>query len=224
MTEPTITPVITIPDLEARGLRSVNGARENDTRSGPALIAGDCLLVMDDATPRIGYAMWEANNIDPNPVGSNMPAALGRRSPWAEKEGGGYGDHFLPYPFDEVRDGLGIWWYDRLSPLQRERSFAKYDMLKILSAWRPAGRVGGTGEVSTATVPRRVDVTRQTPVELAIGDVMRQVEALPPDTRLTDALVLLQAARSSVGDYVDGVKHLQRSVSVEEVFVAGEVR
>lgn len=45
-----------------------------------------------------------------------------------------------------------------------------------------------------------------TPAETAITDAMAAVEAMPPDLRLTDAVVLLQQARDKVADFVDGVK------------------
>lgn len=53
---------------------------------------------------------------------------------------------------------------------------------------------------------RRNDVLQMTPAELAILEAMRAVEALPADTRLTDAVVLLQQARDKVSDFVDGVQ------------------
>ena len=44
-----------------------------------------------------------------------------------------------------------------------------------------------------------------TPAELAILVATVEVEAVGADVRLTDAVVLLQAARDSVADYVDGI-------------------
>jgi hypothetical protein len=52
---------------------------------------------------------------------------------------------------------------------------------------------------------RRADTMRHVPAETAILDAMRAVEAMPPDERLTDAVVLLSRAKDCVADYVDGV-------------------
>lgn len=52
---------------------------------------------------------------------------------------------------------------------------------------------------------RRSDVTRATPAEQAIRRAMEAVESLPPDERLTHAVIALDAALTYVADYVDGV-------------------
>lgn len=52
---------------------------------------------------------------------------------------------------------------------------------------------------------RRADTTRHVPAETAILDATAAVEAMPPDERLTDAVVLLSRAKDCVADYVDGV-------------------
>lgn len=62
------------------------------------------------------------------------------------------------------------------------------------------------------TIPRRANLQQFTPAERAIYDAVQAVEALPADVRLTDAVVLLQAARDSVADYVDGTMR-RRTVS-----------
>jgi pyridoxal biosynthesis lyase PdxS len=54
-------------------------------------------------------------------------------------------------------------------------------------------------------IPRRVSIEDMTLAERAILDAVAAVERMPADVRLTDAVVLLQAARESVADYVDGV-------------------
>lgn len=59
---------------------------------------------------------------------------------------------------------------------------------------------------------RRIDLTRMTPAEKAIYDAVQAVEAMPADVRLTDAVILLQAARESVADFVDGIKDQRRYV------------
>ena len=53
--------------------------------------------------------------------------------------------------------------------------------------------------------PRRADLLRLTAAELAIRQAMAAVEAMVADVRLTDAVVLLGAAKDSVADFVDGV-------------------
>lgn len=63
------------------------------------------------------------------------------------------------------------------------------------------------------TIPRRVRLDQSTPAETAIRGALRAVEDLPPDVRLTDAVVLLQAARESVADFVDGIRGTRRSVA-----------
>lgn len=51
--------------------------------------------------------------------------------------------------------------------------------------------------------PRRVYQDLHTPAEKAITDAMRAVEDLPPDPRLTEAVALLELARTRVADFVD---------------------
>lgn len=54
-------------------------------------------------------------------------------------------------------------------------------------------------------IPRRSRMEQWTAAERAIYDAVRAVEAMPADVRLTDAVILLQAARDSVADYIDGL-------------------
>jgi hypothetical protein len=54
-------------------------------------------------------------------------------------------------------------------------------------------------------LPRRIQVDKLIPAEKAIYDAVGAVEALPADTRLTKAVMLLQDARNAVADFVDGV-------------------
>lgn len=56
------------------------------------------------------------------------------------------------------------------------------------------------------TIPRRARLDQFTPAERAIYEAMKAVEDLPPDKRLTDAVVLLGRARDLVADFVDGVE------------------
>ncbi|HQR18028.1 MAG TPA: hypothetical protein PK948_06640 [Gemmatimonadales bacterium] len=59
--------------------------------------------------------------------------------------------------------------------------------------------------MSPANRFRRNDILQATPAEAAIRAAMVAVEALPADTRLTDAVVKLQEALDRVADFVDGV-------------------
>jgi hypothetical protein len=57
--------------------------------------------------------------------------------------------------------------------------------------------------MGTNTIPRRAKLNENTPAELAIYNAMVEVEKLPADLRLTDAIVLLGKARDLVADFVD---------------------
>jgi hypothetical protein len=63
-----------------------------------------------------------------------------------------------------------------------------------------------TNDMPKETFSRRIQIDKLTPAERAIYDAMVAVEGLPPDVRLTDAVVLLQQARDKVADYVDGIE------------------
>lgn len=54
-------------------------------------------------------------------------------------------------------------------------------------------------------VPRRIRVDLLSKAELAIRKAIIVVEEMPPDTRLTQAVVLLSQAKDKVADYIDGV-------------------
>jgi hypothetical protein len=69
-----------------------------------------------------------------------------------------------------------------------------------------AAKVTGLEPSSPAdAISRRNCLDKLTPAERAICDATQAVEALPPDVRLTDAVVLLVLARDRVADFVDGV-------------------
>lgn len=53
------------------------------------------------------------------------------------------------------------------------------------------------------TVPRRGRVDLYEPAELAIRNAMLEVEKMPADVRLTDAVILLQQAKDKVSDFID---------------------
>ncbi len=53
-------------------------------------------------------------------------------------------------------------------------------------------------------IPRRSNMHQWSPAEKAIWEAAQVVESMAADTRLTDAVVLLQQARDKVADYVDG--------------------
>lgn len=65
-----------------------------------------------------------------------------------------------------------------------------------------------------SSVPRRNDLARNVDAEHAIRTAVAEVEFLAADERLSDAVALLNAARESVADYVDGVTHQRRHVLV----------
>ena len=54
--------------------------------------------------------------------------------------------------------------------------------------------------------PRRCDTLRHSAAEAAILEALREVEAIPADPRLTDAVTFLQLAHNAVADFVDGVQ------------------
>ena len=53
-------------------------------------------------------------------------------------------------------------------------------------------------------VPRRADTLLQAPAEMAVTDIMRQVEGLGASAALTDAVTLLQRARDRIADHLEG--------------------
>jgi hypothetical protein len=61
-------------------------------------------------------------------------------------------------------------------------------------------------------IPRRARLDQMSETERAIFEIAQAVESLGADVRLTDAVVLLQAARDSVADYIDAVE-MRRYVS-----------
>jgi hypothetical protein len=65
-------------------------------------------------------------------------------------------------------------------------------------------------------------MSRWTPAEHAIDAAMQAVEALPADVRLTDAVVLLGAARECVADYTDGVSKRHSIFEAQERIKAME--
>lgn len=59
---------------------------------------------------------------------------------------------------------------------------------------------------------RRNDTTQMSSSELAIYGIMGQVEMMGSDPRLTDAVILLRAARDSIADYIEEKKDVRRFV------------
>lgn len=51
--------------------------------------------------------------------------------------------------------------------------------------------------------PRRSRLDLNTPAEKAIYDAMQEVEKLPADVKLTEAVTLLAKAKDLVSDFVD---------------------
>jgi len=64
-------------------------------------------------------------------------------------------------------------------------------------------------------IPRRADRLRHTDTEKAITHAMELVESLGADVRLSDALMLLDAARDSVADFVDNEGFTRRGVKYD---------
>lgn len=62
-------------------------------------------------------------------------------------------------------------------------------------------------------IPRRADQQRHTNAEKTIQLAIDAVEAMGADARLTDAVVLLGAAKNSVADFIDGLQ-IRRLVTV----------
>lgn len=52
--------------------------------------------------------------------------------------------------------------------------------------------------------PRRNQLDKCTPAELAIYKAMEEVEEAGADVKLTDAIIKLQEAKELVADFVDG--------------------
>lgn len=57
-------------------------------------------------------------------------------------------------------------------------------------------------------IPRRNRLDLLQPAEKAIRDAVQAVEGMDADARLTDAVSLLNQARESVADFIDGVPRL----------------
>lgn len=53
-------------------------------------------------------------------------------------------------------------------------------------------------------IPRRIDLSRMTPAEVAITTALQAIETMAADVRLTEAVILLGKARDRVADFVDG--------------------
>jgi len=57
-------------------------------------------------------------------------------------------------------------------------------------------------------IPRRIDICRNTLAELAIRAAVQAVEEAGCDPYLTDAIVLMSAAKDKVSDFVDGIQRI----------------
>ena len=58
-------------------------------------------------------------------------------------------------------------------------------------------------------IPRRCRVDRWCDAELAISRAVDEVEKMPADLRLTDAVILLGEARGKVADFVDQIPRVE---------------
>lgn len=70
------------------------------------------------------------------------------------------------------------------------------------------------------SIPRRIRVDLNTPAELAIRNAVQVVEEAGADPLLTDAVVLLDEARSKVADYVDS--QMQKGGALPDGFKLSE--
>lgn len=52
--------------------------------------------------------------------------------------------------------------------------------------------------------PRRNRLDLNTPAELAIYNAMQEIEKMPADVKLTEAVILLSKAKILVSDFIDG--------------------
>ncbi len=59
--------------------------------------------------------------------------------------------------------------------------------------------------MTDSEIPRRSRIDKYVPAETAISNAIEAVEEMPPDTRLTEAVILLGQAQDKVADFVDGV-------------------
>jgi hypothetical protein len=103
--------------------------------------------------------------------------------------------------------------YDRDDKLLAARSRWKSRALQEAAAFeRIAGTDEGVPAPPTAddadangVIPRRINQSRFTRAEIAITHAIAVVDMVGCDTRLTNAVILLQQARDAVADFVDGV-------------------
>jgi hypothetical protein len=58
---------------------------------------------------------------------------------------------------------------------------------------------------------RRNVIPLMEPAEKIILDAMYEVEKLPPDVKLTDAIILLKQAKDKVSDYIDERERIRYS-------------
>lgn len=65
-------------------------------------------------------------------------------------------------------------------------------------------------ELTSNGFPRRNRLDLNNPAEIAIDNAIRQVEKMPADERLTEAVILLSNAKSIVSDFIDS--KLERSL------------
>lgn len=59
---------------------------------------------------------------------------------------------------------------------------------------------------------RRVDISKYSPAELAIHNAMQEVEKLPADTELTEAILNLTVAMAHVQSFVIKQEHHEKTI------------
>lgn len=60
--------------------------------------------------------------------------------------------------------------------------------------------------MSENQVPRRNQLNLNTAEELAIYELVQQIEKLPADVRLTNVIIKLAEAKALLADYIDGIE------------------
>lgn len=129
--------------------------------------------------------------------GDTLISSLGAKleymypTPW---NGMTYLDHVVRYVVDVDGKSFGEKCYGTRThdgfTYQKNRQPTDHDIVKIIPCME---------------FTRRITIDLNKPAELAIRNAMLEIEKLPADVRLTDAIVKLDEARNLVADYVDSL-------------------
>lgn len=69
--------------------------------------------------------------------------------------------------------------------------------------------------MSENEAPRRCYVEKRVAAETALANAMALVEAMPADTRLTDASIHIGHAMNHVADFIDGIPHQPHGLAMK---------